>query len=377
MRLQLISVASWRCCLRLAAASASNFTVTPTEVNLSGSATSALVTLRNGGKTPLRFEVTLVSWSEDEHGKMTLNASSDVTFFPKLVELPGGASRNIRIGIKAGLARDVEQSFRLFIEELPDQSAPAANAVALRTKMGIPVFVRPVKPDRTAVLESVSVESGKVLTRVRNTGNLHISVDTIAIKGTGASNAPTFSKQGPGWYVLPGATRIFEVPLTAAECGSTTAVAVEVFGHNTSLKGAGQVSPAACAGALGLVAAAWIFAAAPAAAQERSIWALVVNEEAKGDIEIILTPDGPWVDPSALVAAGIREYLTAGARYSRRKPISRVLLGSLAPQITFTLDEAEIRVIISADPSLLSATELASPTRARPDGRSPRTMPSS
>ena len=247
MRLHLIPAAIVALLLAPHAASASNFTVTPTEVNLSTSATSALVTLRNGSKLPLRFEVTLVSWSEDEHGKMALNPSSDVTFFPKLVELAAGASRNIRIGINAGTARDVEQSFRLFVEELPDQSAPAANAVALRTKVGIPVFVRPAKPSRTAVIEGVSVENGKVLARVRNTGNLHISVDTISVKGTGGSGAATFTKEGPGWYVLPGATRIFEVPMTATECKSTTSVAVEVFGHNTSLKGASQVSPAACA----------------------------------------------------------------------------------------------------------------------------------
>ena len=178
---------------------------------------------------------------------MMLNPSSDVTFFPKLVELAAGASRNIRIGINAGTARDVEQSFRLFVEELPDQSAPAANAVALRTKVGIPVFVRPAKPSRAAVIEGVSVENGKVLARIRNTGNLHISVDTISVKGTGGSGAATFTKEGPGWYVLPGATRIFEVPMTATECKSTTSVAVEVFGHNRSLKGASQVSPAACA----------------------------------------------------------------------------------------------------------------------------------
>jgi fimbrial chaperone protein len=229
------------------AATASNFTVTPTEVNLSASATSALVTLRNGGKTPLRFEITLVKWSEDERGKMTLDPSSDVTFFPKLVELPGGASRNIRIGINPGLARDVEQSFRLFVEELPDQSAPVANAVALRTKMGIPVFVRPAKPARSAAIDGVSVENGKVLTRIRNTGNLHVNVENIIVKGTGGSAVPTFTKEGQGWYVLPGATRIFEVPMTAAECKATSAIAVEVFGHNRSLKGTGQVSPAACA----------------------------------------------------------------------------------------------------------------------------------
>jgi fimbrial chaperone protein len=230
-----------------AAAHASNFTVTPTEVNLSASATSGLLTLRNGSKLPLRFEVTLFKWSEDEKGKMTLEPASEVTFFPKLVELAAGASRNIRIGISPGAARDVEQSFRIFIEELPDQSAPAANTVALRTKVGIPVFVRPAKPVRTALIEGVSIEGGKVMTRVKNTGNLHINVDNVAVKGTGASNASTFTKEGQGWYVLPGATRVFEVPMTAAECKSTTAVNVEVFGHNTSLKGASQVSPAACA----------------------------------------------------------------------------------------------------------------------------------
>jgi len=246
VRLQFIPALVVALLLAPHAATAANFTVTPTEVNLSPSATSALITVRNGGKVPLRFEITLVSWSEDEHGKMVLNPSADVTFFPKLVELPAGASRNIRIGINAGTARDVELSFRLFVEELPDQSAPVANAVALRTKVGIPVFVRPAKPTRSAVIEGVSVENGKVLTRVRNTGNLHISVDRISVKGAGGS-APTFTKEGPGWYVLPGAMRIFEVPMTATECKSTSSVAVEAFGHNRSLTGASQVSPAACA----------------------------------------------------------------------------------------------------------------------------------
>jgi fimbrial chaperone protein len=248
VRLPFIAAVAVAVLLAPRAASASNFTVTPTEVNLSASATSALVTLRNGSKLPLRFEITLFTWSEDERGKMELKPSTDVTFFPKLVELAAGASRNVRIGINAATARDVEQSYRIFVEELPDQSAPrAANAVAIRTKIGIPVFVRPAKPARSAVIDSVSVAGGKVLTRVRNTGNLHISVDTISVKGSGGSAAPTFSKEGAGWYVLPGATRVFEVPLTAAECKSTSQVAVEVIGHNGSLKGASQVTPSACA----------------------------------------------------------------------------------------------------------------------------------
>jgi fimbrial chaperone protein len=227
-------------------AAASTFVVTPTEVDLSTSTTSALLSLRNTSKAPLRFEVTLFTWSEDERGVMSLQPSTDVTFFPKLIELAAGTTRNIRLGINAGASRDVERSFRLFVEELPDQSAPSPNAVAIRTKVGVPVFVRPAKPARSAVIDGVSVAGGKVLTRVHNTGNLHINVDSVAVKGTGASNASTFSKEGPGWYVLPGATRIFEVPMSVSECQSTTTVAVEVFGHNKSLKGASPVSPAAC-----------------------------------------------------------------------------------------------------------------------------------
>jgi fimbrial chaperone protein len=247
MRLRLCAPALSLLLLAPMPAMASNFVVTPTEVDLSASATTALLTLRNVSKAPLRFEVTLFTWTEDDHGVMTLQPSTDVTFFPKLIELGAGTSRNVRLGINAAASRDVERSFRIFVEELPDESAPkAANGVAIRTKVGIPVFVRPAKPVRSAVIDSVSVAGGKVLTRVHNTGNLHINVDTVAVKGTGASNAPTFSKEGPGWYVLPGATRVFEVPMSAAECQSTTAVAVEVLGHNRSLKGASPVSPAVC-----------------------------------------------------------------------------------------------------------------------------------
>src|SRR5688500_20186597 len=126
MRFRLVSGALAALLVAPQSATAAVFTVTPTEVNLSTSQTSALVTLRNNSKTPLRFEITVFSWSEDEHGKMILQPSSDVTFFPKLVELAAGASRNIRIGINAGMSRDVEQSFRLFVEELPDQSTPAS-----------------------------------------------------------------------------------------------------------------------------------------------------------------------------------------------------------------------------------------------------------
>ena len=227
------------------AGAASNFTVTPTEVNLSTSTTSALVTLRNLSKSPLRFEITVFKWSEDEKGKMILEPSADVTFFPKLVELAGGASRNIRIGINAGVARDVEQSFRLFVEELPDQSAPSRQR-RRDPHQGRHSGVRPARQagphggDRRRLGRRRQGPD----TREQHRQPAHQRRERSG-QGHGlVERSSTFSKDGPGWYVLPGATRIFEVPMTAGGMQVDLCRAVEVFGHNTSLKGASQVSPA-------------------------------------------------------------------------------------------------------------------------------------
>jgi outer membrane usher protein FimD/PapC len=115
------------------------------------------------------------------------------------------------------------------------------------------------------------------------------------------------------------------------------------------------------------IVAAALLVAVPAVAQERSIWALVLNDEPKGDVEIVLTADGPWVDPAALLGAGVQKVPDGRRQAFAPDTISRVSLASLAPQITFTLDEAEIRLIISAEPALLSTTELAI-SNPRPPG---------
>ena len=93
----------------------------------------------------------------------------------------------------------------------------------------------------------------------------------------------------------------------------------------------------------------------------------MVNDEPRGDIEIVLTADGPWVDPSRLLAAGLQTIPDGRRQTFPPDTISRVLLPSLAPQVAFILDEVEIRVILSADPALLGTTELAI-TNPRPPG---------
>lgn len=100
-------------------------------------------------------------------------------------------------------------------------------------------------------------------------------------------------------------------------------------------------------------------AGATLAAQDRSVWALVVNDVAKGDVEIALIDGIPWLDPASLTSAGIREVPEGERRAVVPGRVPWISLRSLAPLISYRLDEAEIRLLISADPSLLDTTEIA------------------
>ena len=101
------------------------------------------------------------------------------------------------------------------------------------------------------------------------------------------------------------------------------------------------------------------FASATLAAQDRSVWALVVNDVVKGDVEVALIDGMPWLDPAALELAGVRDIPVGQRRNIVPGRPPWVSLGSLAPLITFSLDETDIRLLVTADPSLLETTEIA------------------
>jgi outer membrane usher protein len=116
-----------------------------------------------------------------------------------------------------------------------------------------------------------------------------------------------------------------------------------------------------------LIAIVAALSAAPAEAQDQAIWAFVLNEEPRGDLTVVLTDEGPWVDPAVLTSAGVRD-LPQGKRQlfsPQTRPF--VSLVSLAPQVSFIVDESNIRLLVTVDPSLLGLSEVAI-SNPRPPG---------
>src|SRR5262249_45975331 len=138
-------------------------------------------------------------------------AGDQITIVPKLLTLAPGASRNVRVGAAASGFGAVEGTYRLFVEELPDNAAPKdPGTVAIRMEVGVPIFLRPSKPASSGQIASVAFERGHLVTRVHNTGNVHMVVSAVQAKGTDGSGGTKFDTSVPGWYILAGDVQIFD-----------------------------------------------------------------------------------------------------------------------------------------------------------------------
>jgi fimbrial chaperone protein len=218
-----------------APAAASNFTVNPMQVVLSPSARSAVVTIRNTSSDELRFQITAFAWDQDERGAMKLDADGarGLVVFPQLLTLPPGAEKQIRVGTDKA-ATDAEISYRIFFEELPASTAKPGNGVQIRTRVGLPVFVRPAGALSAAVqITGFGAASSQLSLTVRNSGKAHVEVEKVRVTGTDASGKVIYTREAPGWYVLSNRSTAFDFPIAGAECQAQSFTAELVVGGKT------------------------------------------------------------------------------------------------------------------------------------------------
>jgi fimbrial chaperone protein len=226
---------------------ATNFTVTPIRLVFSSSTRSAILTLRNQHTEPLRFQLNLFAWDQNPTGEMQLTPTEDIVFFPTLLTLAPGESRNIRVGPTTPFAA-TEKTYRVFVEELPPLETPEGGPTGVRvlTRMGIPIFLQPTKVVQQGHIEGMAIRAGKLSFQVKNTGNVHFVEQQLRVKGFSQAGDSLFDQQKTGWYVLAGGLRLHELELPKDACAKIHTLAIEVQSEGKTFQEWFDVPPGAC-----------------------------------------------------------------------------------------------------------------------------------
>jgi fimbrial chaperone protein len=202
-----------------AAKATGGLSVNPVVLNVTSTAPTAVVRLRNEDSSGRRYEITALAWSESPDGQMKLAPTTEVLFFPALFLLKPGEERVLRVatGVPAG---PTERSYRLFIEELPPEPGRGgeAGAVRVRTRIGLPLFVAASSARPAAVLTSPAADRDGVSFSLENKGNSHLRFETITCVGRGEAGEVLFERSFPGWYLLAGGRRDYRATVPEAAC---------------------------------------------------------------------------------------------------------------------------------------------------------------
>ena len=222
-------------------ARASAFTVTPVRILLGQRANSALLTVRNDSTEPLRFQISLKAWNQAPDGEMQLSNTTDLVFFPSMMELKAGEEKKVRVGSAFKTPVITEKTYRIFFEELPPANVARTDnegaQVRVLTRMGVPIFVQPSNPVIKGEVGVATLSGGKLSFDVRNLGNTFFTVTGATITGVGKNGATTFQKKQDGWYVLAGGHRRFEFEVPREACSATDRIKIEVGSSIADEKG--------------------------------------------------------------------------------------------------------------------------------------------
>lgn len=222
------------------------FRVVPIKIYLDANTRTTVLKVTNDGDEKATVQVEAFEWGQDAQGKDVYLPTKELVFFPKITDIEKGEEKIIRVGYEGKMKEPVEKTYRLFLQELP-VSKPGEVAVKMAIRMGLPVFIKPVKETRAKAIEGMELSGGDLMVRVSNSGNTHLIVTKILVKGFNEAGAETFARETSGWYVLAGKTGSYTVPISRDECLRSRSLKAQVEADSRATDKTIEISQAMCA----------------------------------------------------------------------------------------------------------------------------------
>jgi fimbrial chaperone protein len=183
---------------------AASLQVAPVMIEVAAPGAATTLKLRNEGTTPLNAQIRVFRWTQ-VNGEDKLEPTNDVVASPPLAKLAPKVDYTVRLVRVNKTPVAKEETYRLFVDELPDAANQRNRAVNLLLRYSIPVFFYPATGAPANLTWSVDHSGGKLSVVAKNSGDRHIRVSNLTLKDE--KGATVSFGNGLSGYVLGGSTR--------------------------------------------------------------------------------------------------------------------------------------------------------------------------
>ena len=219
--------------------------VSPIRLELGRNAKSGVITVYNETEERLQLQMRALEWTQDAGGVDRYAETEALLFFPKILRFETKEDRIRRVGVRVPAAKK-EKAYRLYIEEIPGPGKDEGVHVAIAVRIGVPVFVKPLKEEPNGEIGPLGMENGVLRIPVRNAGNVHFQIRSITVDGWNAKGEKVFSREISGWYLLAEASRLYTAEVPKDVCRELERISAEAKTGRFSFSGAFVPGPAMC-----------------------------------------------------------------------------------------------------------------------------------
>lgn len=196
---------------------AAQFTLAPTRVHLAAGQVAQTLLLGNEDAREVSFELSFQHWRMDAAGQWLLEPSDDLILHPQIVTVPGHSKAVIRVGtLRTQLA--TEEAYRIQMQELPGEREAQGAAVAMLTRISVPVFVQVARPALVLGLDQAALTRDALSLRLSNLGTRYLSPEDAHLRVRDAAGKVLHEDSVGVPYLLVGAQITLTRPLPATVC---------------------------------------------------------------------------------------------------------------------------------------------------------------
>lgn len=195
-------------------ATAGSFQVSPVRIELTPTAPTAAITVRNESTTEaVVIQSRPMNWTQQD-GKDVYVPSTALIATPPIFTLQPGATQTVRVGLRKAEPGDVQQTFRIYLTEVPPPPKPGFQGLQVSLNIGIPIFIAPrTRTGGEPLWRAVVAEDGRIEVSAKNPANTHVQVLEFNLHD--GAESPVATTQEPR-YILPGQTVTWRLPKTRA-----------------------------------------------------------------------------------------------------------------------------------------------------------------